>query len=252
MVCHKDLFADSTNQLLLSNFKIMKARISVHALWAAILLGLFVGFCPGIAQAQDPWKNIYRESAWKDRDAWQRAPELIRQLRLKAGSIVADIGCHEGYMTIKLADVVKPSGRVYAVDVDAPKLESLNEHLDKRGIANVTTIKGDYDDPKLPAGKFDGVIILDTYHEMDDHDKILLHVKDALKENGRLVICEPIASSRRGLTRAEQEARHEIAMKYVEEDLAKAGFSIVERQDPFADRTDVKGDVMWMLVAEKK
>jgi tRNA A58 N-methylase Trm61 len=155
-------------------------------------------------------------------------------------------------MTVKLADVVKPLGRVYAVDVDAPKLESLKEHLTKRGIENVTTIKGDYDDPKLPSGKFDGVIILDTYHEMDDHDKILLHVKDALKQNGRLVICEPIAASRRGLARSEQEARHEIAMKYVEEDLAKAGFSVVQRQDPFADRTDVKGDVMWMLVAEKK
>lgn len=203
-------------------------------------------------RSQDQWKNIYRESAWKERDKWQRAGDLIDQLQLKSGSNVADIGCHEGYMTVKLADVVKTTGRVYAVDVDGPKLELLKQHLDERGIANVTTIKGDYDNPKLPAGQLDGVIILDTYHEMDDHDKILLHVKEALKKNGHLVICEPIAASRRGLKRAEQEARHEIAMKFVEEDLNKAGFSIVKREDPFADRTEVKGDVMWMLVAVKK
>jgi len=87
---------------------------------------------------------------------------------------------------------------------------------------------------------------------MKDHDKILVHVKDALKKNGRLVICEPIEASRRTLTRSEQEARHEIALKFVEEDLHKAGFTIVRKEDPFADRTKVKGDVMWLLVAEKK
>lgn len=205
----------------------------------------------GHAGAQDPWKNIYRESAWKERDVWQRAPELIQQLRLRSGSSVADIGCHEGYMTVKLAGVVK-SGRVYAVDVDALKLDLLKSHLEERAIKNVTTIKGDYDDPRLPTDGLDGVIILDTYHEMDDHDKILMHVKAALKRGGRLVICEPIAESRRDLARSEQEAKHEIAMKFVEEDLARAGLSVVHRQDPFADRTAVKGDVMWMLVAEKK
>lgn len=206
---------------------------------------------PQPTAGQDQWKNIYRESAWKERDVWQRAPELIKHLRLRSGSSVADIGCHEGYMTMKLAGVVK-SGRVYAVDVDAPKLELLNQHLAERGITNVTAVKGDYDDPKLPTDGLDGVIILDTYHEMDDHDKILLHVKTALKRGGRLVICEPIAKSRRDLPRSEQEAKHEIAMKFVEEDLERAGLSVIIRQDPFADRTTVKGDIMWMIVAEKK
>lgn len=221
-------------------------------LMSVILLSIVVLSWPQPTRAQDQWKNIYRESAWRERDAWQRAPELIKQLRLKNGSSVADIGCHEGYMTMKLADAVKPSGRVYAVDVDAPKLELLKKHLTDRGISNVTTIKGEYDDPKLPTDQLDGVIILDTYHEMSDHDKILIHVKAALKRGGRIVICEPIAESRRGLSRAEQEAKHEIAMKFVEEDLLKAGFSIVRKQDPFADRTKIKGDVMWMIVAEKK
>jgi precorrin-6B methylase 2 len=219
----------------------------------AIILSLFTASIAhtNTAYAQDPWKNVYKESAWKERDAWQRAPELIRQLRLTTTSAVADIGCHEGYMTVKLADVVK-SGHVYAVDVEAPKLTLLKQHLAQRGIENVNVIKGDYDDPKLPPNQLDGVLILDTYHEMDDHDKILAHVKTALKLNGRLVICEPIAETRRSLPRSDQEAKHEIGMKFVEEDLIRAGFRIVKRQDPFADRTAVKGDVMWMLVAEKQ
>jgi tRNA A58 N-methylase Trm61 len=39
----------------------------------------------------------------------------------------------------------------------------------------------------------DAVIILDTYHEMDDHDQILQHIKASLKSGGRLVLCEAIA-----------------------------------------------------------
>ena len=206
---------------------------------------------PIALMAQDQWTNVYKESAWKERDTWQRAPDLLQRLHVSASGQVADIGCNEGYLTVKLAKILN-SGRVYAVDVSASKLTLLKEHLVQRGIENVRVVQGDYDDPKLPANQLDGVVILDTYHEMKDHDKILMHVKDALKANGRLVICEPIAESRRTLSRSEQEAKHEIGIKFVEEDLVRAGFKIVERQDPFVDRKAVKGDVMWMLVAEKQ
>ncbi|HYI76260.1 MAG TPA: hypothetical protein VEW65_01490, partial [Chryseolinea sp.] len=48
------------------------------------------------AFAQDPWKDIYKEGAWEQRDTWQRANEIIEKLNVKAGSQVADVGCHEG------------------------------------------------------------------------------------------------------------------------------------------------------------
>jgi len=51
-------------------------------------------------------------------------------------------------------------------------------------------VKGNFDDPRLPAGVIDAVLILDAYHEMKDHDKILRHVWVSLKPGGRLVICE--------------------------------------------------------------
>lgn len=201
--------------------------------------------------AQDTWKDVYKENAWTDRDRWQKAEELISQLKLKPESKVADVGCHEGYMTIKLATVVT-AGQVFAVDVEQPKLDKLNTILTKRALQNVTTIKGDYDNPKLPVNTLDAVIILDTYHEMDDHDKILQHIKSALKPGGRLVLCEAIAESRRAVTRQEQERKHELSINFALADLQAAGFIIIKQQDPFVDRTAEKGDKMWLLVAEKK
>lgn len=200
---------------------------------------------------QNPWKNIYSSPAWTARDKWQRADELIKFLSLDRVSHVADIGCHEGYMTFKLSKAINDSGKVYAVDVDQSKLDKLKKNVDARKISNIQIIKGDYDNPKLPLNKLDAVIILDTYHEMDDHDEILNHVKASLKAGGRLVICEPIADERRKLPRADQERKHELGIKYAVNDLIKAGFEITYQKDPFIDRTKEKGDVMWVVVATR-
>jgi len=200
--------------------------------------------------AQDQWKDVYSESAWAERDKWQKPDELIRYLNLKRGDKVADIGCHEGYMTFKLSAVVGAPGKVYAVDVAQAKLDKLNDNLEKRNVKNIVIIKGDYDDPKLPINSLDAVIIVDTYHELDDHVVILKHVMDALKSGGRLVLCEPIADERRRFSRAEQEGKHELGMDFALEDLKKAGFIVTKKLDPFINRID-KGDKMWILVAVK-
>lgn len=201
--------------------------------------------------AQDQWKNVYTKSAWTDRDKWQKSGELIRQLNLKPGSQVADIGCHEGYMTFKLSTAVGEKGLVYAVDVEQNKLDQLKINQQQSKVKNVVAVKGDYDDPKLPVNSLDAVIVVDTYHEMDDHDAILQHVMKALKIGGRLVLCEPIAEERRKMLRADQERKHELGIIYALDDLIKAGFTILKKQDPFVDRSE-KGDKMWLIVATKK
>jgi ubiquinone/menaquinone biosynthesis C-methylase UbiE len=212
-----------------------------------ILFILIVLTQTAIAQS-DSYKNVYTESAWEERDKWQKPDEIIKRMKIDKQSTVADIGCHEGYLTFKLAGIGK---KVFAVDVDQWKLDAIKTDTEKRKVTNVTTVKGDYDNPKLPENTFDAVVILDTYHEMDDHDKILQHVMTALKKGGRLVICEPIADSRRKSTRTQQEAKHELDMKFAVEDLEKAGFTIEEKTDPFIDREKVKGDKMWIIVAVK-
>lgn len=203
------------------------------------------------SMAQNQWKDVYRESAWADRDTWQKPDQLIRYLNIRKGSSVADIGCHTGYMTFKLSPVVGESGKVYGVDVERYKLARLRQNIAERNIENVIPVNGDYDNPNLAPGSLDAVIILDTYHEMEHHDEILKHIIAALKPGGRLVLCEPIADERRSETRIAQEEKHELAMRFALEDLEKAGFKIIMQKDPFVDRTAIKGDKMWLIVAGK-
>ena len=201
--------------------------------------------------AQDAWKDVYRESAWKQRDSWQRPEEIIKKLNINAGDKVADVGCHEGYFTIKLSEKVGGDGTVYAVDVSKDKIEKLKNNLDERKITNVNVILGEGNNPHLPTGALDAVLIVDTYHEMDEHQEILKRIKGALKSGGRLVLCEPISAERKNLSRAEQERKHELGIDYALEDLIKEGYKIIFQQESFVDRTVEKGDKMWIIVGEK-
>ena len=198
-----------------------------------------------------PAQNIYSSDTWKGRDKWQNVPKILDAMGLDKGDVIADIGSHQGYMTFKFSRHVGDRGKVYAVDVNSSQLRVLDRLLEEQKIQNVETIKGNYDNPKLPENTLDYAFIMDAYHEMDDYKDILRHVRKALKPDGRLVILEPIAEGRRGLKRRQQEAKHEIDMHYVIEDLQNAGFEIVRQEDPFIDRSVKKNDQLWFLMAKK-
>ena len=47
-------------------------------------------------------------------------PDLaLRLLRIKKGATVADIGAGSGYITLRMAKIVGPMGKVYASDIQA-------------------------------------------------------------------------------------------------------------------------------------
>ena len=214
-----------------------------------LILLLYVS---GVSVAQDPWKNIYSQHAWAARDKWQKPDEIIHLLNIVRGDKVADIGCHEGYMTFKLAKTVGSDGMVYAVDVQVSQINKVKKRADEYELHQIKIIKGEDDNPNLPRDILDAAIILDTYHEIIHYDNVLQHLKTALKKGGRLVICDPIADERRKLTRAQQKSKHELSMEFVLADLRKAGFKILLQKDPFIDRTKEKGDKMWVIVAVKQ
>jgi ubiquinone/menaquinone biosynthesis C-methylase UbiE len=172
-------------------------------------------------------------------------------LEIVRGSSVADVGCHEGYMTFKLAREVGKGGKVYAVDLSQSKLDKVMTRAGELGYSHIEAIKGEPDNPKLPDNALDAVIILDTYHEIDAHAQVLQHIRRALKPGGRLLICEPIAEERKNLSRNEQESKHELALSFALDDLRKAGFKVVYQKDNFIDRTKEKGDRMWVIVGQK-
>jgi ubiquinone/menaquinone biosynthesis C-methylase UbiE len=182
-----------------------------------------------------------------DREQWQKVPEIFAAMRISAGSRVADLGAGSGFFTVRLARAVGTGGRVFAVDINPNMVRDLRERAAREGLAHVEVIAGTDADPRLPA-PLDAVLIVNAYHEMDDHQAILERIRQTLTLEGRLVIVEPIARAREKTARAEQRTNHEISMNYVLEDLQQAGFSVIERRERFVENL-LDRDTEWMIVA---
>lgn len=191
---------------------------------------------------------VAQDAAWEQRrDQWQKVDEIFAAMAVKPGAVVADVGAGGGYFTTRLSRAVGEQGRVYAVDVGAEVVRRLRERASAEGLSNVEVLHGTEDDPKLPAATLDAALIVNAYHEMTQHQAMLGRLQAALKPNGRLVIVEPISSSRRTMPRDDQTRNHEIGIAFAMQDAREAGFTEVQVQDPFTRRPG-ENDEEWILV----
>jgi ubiquinone/menaquinone biosynthesis C-methylase UbiE len=135
----------------------------------------------------------YQGAPWLERSEREQeeAPDVaLNVLKIPSGASVADIGAGSGYITVRLAARVGPTGRVFANDVQPQMLNILARRLNNANITNVTLIEGTPDDPKLPPASVDLVLMVDVYHELSQPQAILRHLRESLKPGGRLVLLE--------------------------------------------------------------
>ena len=190
----------------------------------------------------------YSESDWKDRDTWMKVRDIFEMAGVEKGHVVADIGCHQGYLSIRLAKYIGETGKVYSVDVREDRLNKLNDIATERDITNIHTILGDYDDPKLPEQSIDVAFIIDAYHEMKDYRQILLNVKKALKPDGRILVLEKLKSEMIGKSREEQTLAHTISSEYVKNELKEAGFTIIQLEKDLGFWEEDPDKRIWLVI----
>ena len=116
--------------------------------------------------------------------------------------------------------------------------------------SNLRTIRGEIDDPRLPAGFADAVLIANTYHELTEAKQILRHLAESLKPGGRLVIVDRAPRSGAAESRESQTEHHELRPGLVETEVRNAGFEIISREDHFTERP-ADDHIWWLLVARK-
>jgi SAM-dependent methyltransferase len=123
---------------------------------------------------------------------------------------------------------------------------------------NIQVIHGEPDNPHLPEGQVDAVLVANTYHEFMHPRAVLNRALHALHSGGRLVVVD------RGPLPGEEESRefgtqhHERDPSEVETELRATGFGLVSRNDRFieqpaperlGDRPD--SHAWWLIVARK-
>lgn len=126
-----------------------------------------------------------------EREEEERTDVLIDALALKPGEVVADIGAGSGYFSWRMARKVGAKGKVYAVEIQQEMLDILMANMRKRRVGDIVEpVLGTVQDPKLPEGGVDTILLVDVYHEFDFPYEMTRAMIKALKPGGRLVLVE--------------------------------------------------------------
>lgn len=170
------------------------------------------------------WTKVFDDPS---RDAWQKPAEVVAALELRPGAMVADVGAGTGYFARHLAAAVGPRGTVLAVDVEPALVEHLRERAEREKLANVTPVLGSADDPRLPAGKVDLVLLIDTYHHIDDRIDYARRLRAALAPGGRVAIVD---WQKRELP-VGPRVEHKLEREQIVGEMTAAGYRLVAEPD---------------------
>jgi SAM-dependent methyltransferase len=137
---------------------------------------------------------------------------------------------------VRAARRVTASGKVYAVDINPEAVRYIDARVQKEQLHEVVTILGKEDDPLLPAGQIDAVLLLKTYHEVAKPVALLRNLRPALRPGAKVGIID----------RNGNGANHGVQRSVVLKEAAEAGYELIASYD------FVKDDMDYFLVLTPK
>jgi len=149
-------------------------------------------------------------------------------LGITSGKTVADIGAGSGWFTVRAARRVGTGGAVYAVDINPEAIRYIDDRARKEKLHNIKALLGKPDDPLLPAGALDAVLLLKTYHEVAQPVALLRNLRAALRPGAKVGIID----------RNGNGEDHGVGRDVVLREATEAGLRLLEQYD------FVKGDKM--------
>lgn len=154
------------------------------------------------------------------RDAWQRPQDVIDALELRPGMTVVDIGAGTGYFEPWLSRAVGEKGTVLALDVEPDMVRYLNERAAREHLTNVRPALVAMDDPKLPAGGVDRILVVDTWHHIPGREGYAAKLRSGLKVGGKAFVVDFKLDAKHG-----PPPQHRLTAEQVARELTSAGLS---------------------------
>jgi precorrin-6B methylase 2 len=135
----------------------------------------------------------WQGAAWlerQEREQEERTDLLIRDLNLKPGMVIADVGAGTGYLTRKIAKQIGATGVAYAVDVQPEMIEIMQKLAKAANISNIKSVLSTVQKVNLPDQSIDLAIMVDVYHELEYPFEMMSSLIASLKPGGQLVFVE--------------------------------------------------------------
>lgn len=126
-----------------------------------------------------------------DRAEWQQPEKVIAVFGDVKGQKIMDLGAGSGYFTLRLA---AKGADVIAADVSSSFQEIISEKLENQDLKelskNIELRKVEYDDPKLKSEEVDGILVVNTWHHIDNRRSYMKKAINGIKEDGKIVIVD--------------------------------------------------------------
>lgn len=172
----------------------------------------------------------YTGAEWLIRDRREREERcslMLANLGVKTGMAICDMGCGNGFHTLKLAQMTGANGYVVGVDVQPQMLVLLRKRMEENGIENVIPILGSYHNPRLPRASLDLILLVDVYHEFSHPEQMLKAMRESLKPDGVIVLVE----YREEDPDVPIKPKHKMSKAQVDKELTANGFTLVKSFD---------------------
>jgi len=166
----------------------------------------------------------------KGREEFQKPQQVLDAFELKPGMKVADVGCGSGYFAVKIAGEIGPEGKIWAIDAWQDMLDYLDRRLQIEGFENVELIKVDRDDPMIPKGGADLILMVDVYHYIKERVTYGEKLREGLAPGGRLIVLDYIPKSLEERPWGPPPSQH-MSEADLTADLEEAGFKKVKQHD---------------------
>jgi SAM-dependent methyltransferase len=158
---------------------------------------------------------------YPDRDKKLQIDRVMDLLGISGGKNVADLGAGSGWFAVRAARRVGPAGAVLAEDINPLAIEYIGKRILKENLSNVRTVLGSVDDPRLPAGSVDAVLMLKVYHEIAHPVAFAMALKPALRTGGKVGIIDKNGNG----------ANHGVNHLVVVREMGEAGYKLVGTYD---------------------
>ncbi|MFA9459682.1 class I SAM-dependent methyltransferase [Thiohalorhabdus sp. Cl-TMA] len=123
-------------------------------------------------------------------DSWIPALEGVED-KLRRGARVADVGCGYGISTILMAQTY-PASHFYGFDYHAPSIQVARRNAEEAGVHQRTFFE-ELDAGQLPNREYDLICFMDCLHDLGDPLGAARRAREALAENGTVMLVEPFA-----------------------------------------------------------
>jgi SAM-dependent methyltransferase len=123
--------------------------------------------------------------------------------------------------------MARTAAQVFAVDVELRMLQGLIKRIVKSGLRNVTPVFAVDDDPLIPLGACDLILVANTYHHFPDGPAYLRRLARSLKPGGRIA---NIDFHKRELPMG-PPVEHKVSRDDFLRDAREAGLDLAEEHD---------------------